>query len=140
MYLFCIIKLINNCLIMKLFGITFKFLTFLIVVILLSKAKLTKVEEYLQGTNLDLNTEENTTEIEKKMTDEQKKTFQNKPSAPKEIPMDLRFMQKELSKAYKLASNQNNPRFIEAESMNQKFMSLFPEDKREVGVPLKREG
>ncbi len=128
---------------MKLFRNKFLFAKFLILVITLFTVNLLKLEEATK-LNLAAATEEEyeNSMQQRDMTEEEKKKFDSirKPDAPSEIPQDVRFMQKELSRAYSEAKKEYNPRFMEAEAMNKKFMSLFPKDKRAVGVPVNRAG
>lgn len=123
---------------MKLFGVTFKYLSVLMVVILLYNVQLSKIEDTLS----DMNEEKlKTTELLREMTKEEQRSFDKirKPDAPTEIPEDLRFMEKEMGKAYQQARFEANPRFKEAESLNNQFMTMFPPDRRKL-QPIIREG
>lgn len=127
---------------MKFFGKSFNFLSVFILLILLSYTMQTKLAESAAELNLSESSNQNQNIIMGTFTDKQQKEFDSikKPELPNQMPEDVRFMQKEISKAYNAAKIQYNPRFMESELMSQKFMSLFPEDKRQVGVPVNREG
>jgi len=136
------IKLIID-LTMKLFGLTFKYLTVLMIVILLSNVKLMDMEESFQNTDLETSKAQVvTTELEREMTKEEQRIYDSvkKPNASKEIPEDVRFMQREMAKAYKAAVNQN-PRFRQAAKKNKKVQkSHFTPDKGVEGQPINRDG
>lgn len=133
---------------MKLFGKSLNILTFWIFALLIANVRLAELETNIQTqtqtqTTMELNSYNFFSKIAngKKFTSEQQKELDSikKPDMPNEISANLNFMDKELAKAYKQASQEYNPRFVEADEMNKKFMSLFPHDKGQEGTPLKRE-
>jgi len=128
---------------MKLFGKNFNILSLWILLILLVNVELTNIGEAVSELNgAEIQNQYSNTVHVGEFTAEQQKKFDSikKPDLPLEMSDDIRFMQREISKAYSAARNEANPRFAEAEAMNKKFMSLFPEDKRDVGVPVNRAG
>ena len=128
---------------MKLFGLTFKYLTVLMMVILLSNIKLMTIEESFQNINLETSKAQVvTTELQREMTKEEKKFYDSvtKPNAPKTIPDNVSFMQREMAKAYKAAVDEN-PRFKQAAKKNKKVQkSHFTPDKGAEGQPVNRDG
>ena len=76
------------------------------------------------------------------MTKEEKKKYDEikKPDIPEKLSDDILFMQKELDRTYKEAFNIVHPRFKESAEIESRMKSHFPEDKREVGVPVLRDG
>ena len=79
---------------------------------------------------------------ERLMTAEEKIKFDaiKKPDLPEQMSDELKFMQTELEKSYLNAQKDSHPSFPEDIDVKNRFKSLFPEDKREVGVPVQREG
>jgi len=106
-----------------------------------------KVKAELNANNLNSNMVKAESESENisnnrfKFSAEQKMQFDKipKPTLSNKLPENIKFMQKEITKAYSLAISEENPRFMEASTTNKKFMSLFPIDKREEGIPVNRQ-
>ncbi len=63
------------------------------------------------------------------------------PELPDEIPQDVLYMQKEMTKSYKQAMDEQYPHFKESLKTKEaeRLMNMFPEDKRLVGVKLSKE-
>jgi len=128
---------------MKLFGKSLNKLTFWITALLIANVTLAElVTNTKTQTTMKLNSYKFFSKIAngKKFTSEQQKVLDNikKPDMPIEISANVNFMDKELAKAYKQASREYNPRFVEADEMNKKFMN-FPHDEGHDGIPVKRE-
>ena len=127
---------------MKFFGTIFNNLSICILLILLVNISLTHIKETESNMNLSsLNGQIQDSVKAQKFSAEQQAEFDNikKPDAPTEMSEDIKFMQRKLTKAYLEAQNQINPRFEESMALS-KDMMAFPEDKRQVGVPVNREG
>ena len=126
---------------MKFFGKIFNNLSICVLLILIVNISLTHIQESETDMNLSsINNELQDGAGDKKFTTEQQAEFDNikKPDAPTEMSEDIKFMQRKLTKAYLEAQNQMNPRFEESMALS-KDMMAFPEDKRQVGVPVNRE-
>jgi len=128
---------------MKLFWKVFNVLFILILLSLTTKVQLTSVVTATDSLNKIKYEVINQNRL---FTKEEQKKFDSikKPDIPEKMSDEIKFMQRELEKSYKKAQEQANPRFKENEQLNEKMQAkiktLFPEDKRKVGVPVKREG
>lgn len=128
---------------MKLICENLKFLALWVAIFLLVNVKTSRISEKSLNMNMFGSSSQNGAKSKmREMTEEEKQKFDKikKPDLPDSIPEDVKFMQREISKSYFNAKTEFNPRFVEAEEKNKKFMSLFPPDERAVGVPVNREG
>ncbi len=104
-----------------------------VIILLLNKVNLSLTDSSISSSSL-INGE--LKELNKmkvmEMTKEEKKKFESikKPTLPSQMPADVKFMLKELTKTYRMAEKQVYPRFAETSEMNKKIMSLFPKDER----------
>ena len=124
----------------KSFQIFFILAFYLLIVFAKSEELHTKVKVKAES-NTNILSSNNAETKNRKFSAEQQKQFDKipKPTLSIEMSDNIKFMQKEISKAYSLAMSENNVRFMEAAAANEKFMSLFPEDKSEEGIPVNRE-
>jgi len=142
---------------MKLFWKIFNLLFIWVLLSLVTNVKLVSIKDTAKATFLNENLiqsgiqsaiqseSQNGVEVldqTRLMTKEEMKEFEKikKPNIPNKMSDDLQFMQNELDKSYKEAFKAAHPRFKESVRHMEQFKSLFPEDKREVGVPVNREG
>jgi len=142
---------------MKLFWKIFNLLFIWVLLSLVTNVKLVSIKDTAKASDLNQNLiqsgiqsaiqseSQNGVEVvgqTRLMTKEEMKEFEKvkKPDIPNQISDDLQFMQNELEKSYKEAIKAAYPRFKESDRLMEQFKSLFPEDKREVGVPVMREG
>jgi len=128
---------------MKLIWKIFNFLFIILILILTTKIQSSKVEELSTfRSKVKINFTYTNAIKAKEMSPTEKNTFDKlrKPDAPSEIPENINFIQKLMSKSYNRAFNELNPRFKESMEMNNKFYSLYPVDKKKVGVPIRRDG
>jgi len=128
---------------MKLFRTNLNILFILMFAFLIMNIRLAQLETDLTKVSYTSELEKlySNTFPQRKFTPKEQLQFNKikKPTMPSNISEKVKFLQKELTKAYYEANKKANPRFVEASEANKKFMSLFPEDKREEGLPINRE-